>query len=178
MSEEIVTKVPYEEMDLDQRLTMVDLLVLELENVLTDGGVEVDAEGRETIVISQRDAYGLAMWREAGFHAVVIARKDLGAARAWAEARDIPFRVHTGAKAPALQAIIFEHESHPQKLCYLGAEMDDLPAMMIAGVAACTADAPRWVRGGSELVLESPGGAGAVRELVEHLLALRRAEGK
>lgn len=176
MSDEIAPKIPYEDLTLDQRLAMVDLLVLEMENVLTNGMVEVDPEGRENIAVSQRDGYALSMWREAGMKAVVIARKDLAAARAWAEARDITFRVHTGSKAPAVRAIVFENESHPQKMCYLGAEMDDLPAMMIAGVAACTADAPRWVKGGAELVLDSPGGAGALRELVEHLLALRRLE--
>lgn len=175
----ITPKRPREELDLEQRLSEIRLLVIEMEGALTDGTTTCDHQGRESITTCRADQLALAQWRQAGNLVVVVAREDLEAARAWCEKRGFTFRPHQGHnKAALMQTIIFEHELTPPQVCYLGAELDDLPAMMVAGVAAAPAGANPWAQGAAHLVLSAQGGAGAVRELVEQILERQHPERK
>ena len=63
----------------------------------------------------------------------------------------------------------------PEEVAFLGDDLQDLGAMLAAGVAATVADAPEEVRSRAHLVTKACGGRGAVRETVEILL---RAQGR
>ncbi len=172
---EFLPKVPDSEKSFEDRLDDLQLLVVEMEGVLSDGRVRTDADGQESIITCQRDALGLRNWMAEGNKAVVIARQGLEAAARWCAARDLPFLAHQQAgKNSLLTAIIFEHGLAPKNVCYMGSDIDDLPPMMVAGVAVCPSDADPWVKGGSHLALNSPAGGGAVRELVDMLLQRRQ----
>ena len=167
-------KAPQEEKDLDTLLAEIQLVVLEAEGVLTDGSTVCGPEGAESITTHRADALGLANWLESGGKAVVVAREELTAVEAWCQARGVTHRIHQGAKAPMMQMIIFEHQMEPRQVMYLGADLDDLPAMIIAGLAAAPSDAHNWVREAAHVQLSRPGGQGTVRELLD-LLAEKRS---
>jgi len=137
--------------------------------VLTDGSTVTGADGTESIVTHRADALGLANWLAVGGKAVVASRDDLKALEAWCRAKGITHRVHQGAKAPMMQMIIFEHQMEPRQVMYIGADLDDLPAMIIAGLAAAPSNAHNWTREASHIQLRNPGGRGAVRELLDLL---------
>lgn len=170
----ITPRVPQEEKSLEQRLSEVSILVMEMEGVLSDGRTLVDAQGKESIFIDRRDVLALKMWLKDGGKLVLLARTDLESAQAWCRKNGLDFLGHQGTKNRDLQSIIFQNGATPQDVCYLGSDLEDLPPLMIAGVAVCPADADVWVRDSSHLVLASGGGRGAVRELVDRLLAGRR----
>ena len=170
----ILSRVPQEDKSLEQRLSEVSILVMEMEGVLTDGRTLVDAQGRESIFIDRRDTLALKMWLKDGGKLVLLARTDLGIAHKWCRNHGLDFLGHQGAKNTALQSIIFQNTATPKDVCYLGWDLEDLPPAMIAGVAVCPADANVWVRDSAHLVLASPGGRGAARELIDRLLAGRR----
>ncbi len=170
----VTPRVPQEEKPLAQRMAEVTILVMEIEGVLTDGRSLIDAQGRESIFISQRDALALRMWLKDGYKLVLLARTGLTAAAEWCKKNDFPFLAHQGGKNSALQAVIFENAALPKDVCYLGWDLEDLPPMMIAGVAACPADADPWVSSSAHMVLEAGSGQGAAREMVDRLLAGRR----
>jgi 3-deoxy-D-manno-octulosonate 8-phosphate phosphatase (KDO 8-P phosphatase) len=170
----LVPKVPQEEKDLDTLLGEIELVVLEAEGVLTDGTTVCSQDGSESIKTHKADSLGLANWIELGGKAVVVAREELKAVEAWCQARGITHRVHQGPKAPMMQMIIFENQMEPRQVMYIGADLDDLPAMIIAGLAAAPSDAHNWAREGAHVQLTRPGGRGAVRELLD-LLAEKRS---
>ena len=169
-------KVPQEEKDLDTLLGEIELVVLEAEGVLTDGTTVTGPDGTESITTYQADALGLANWLAVGGKVVVVAREGLKAVEAWCQARGITHRIHQGAKAPMLQMIIFEHQMEPRQVLYIGADLDDLPAMIIAGLAAAPSDAHNWARNAAHVQLSNPGGRGAVRELVDMLAEKREIQ--
>ena len=171
----LTPRVIQENKSLEERLEEVSILVMEIEGVLTDGRTLVDAHGLESIFIDRRDALALKMWLKDGGKLVLLARSDLTAAQEWCRNHGLDFQGHQGAnKNTALQSIIFENAATPKTVCYLGWDLEDLPPAMIVGVAACPADANVWVRDSAHLVMASPGGRGAVRELIDRLLAGRR----
>ncbi len=171
-------QIPPESKSLDQMLEEVELLVLELEGTLTDGTVTVDHQGRESFRLSREDVIGLKTWLENQGKLVVVARQELSGARAWCRAMGFTYRPHQGVKNMLLPPIIMEHQLESPQVCYLGASLEDLPAMLGAGLAAAPAQAPVWVRDAVHLVLQRPGGAGAVHELVERLLDHKELAGR
>ncbi len=167
---EITPQKPMDEMTPSERLGLVKLLVMEFEGVVSDGRTQTDDQGRQSAATLRADELGLAAWLAEGNQAVVIARQGYAPARHWAQANRVTFREHTGQKNTCLQAIVFEHMSQPRHLCYVGCDLDDLPAMNIAGTAVAVAGANPWCQSAAHLVLSRPGGGGALRELIDLML--------
>ena len=170
----IIPQKPMDELTPTERLGLVKLLVMEFEGVVSDGRTHTDDQGRRSAATLRGDELGLAAWLAEGGQAVVIVRQGYEPARHWAKANGIALREHNGQKNACLQAIIFEHMGQPRQLCYLGCDLDDLPAMSIAGTAVAVAGADPWCQGAAHLVLSRPGGGGAVRELIDMMLINRQ----
>jgi len=82
-------------------------------------------------------------------------------------------RVFQGAqdKGAVLAAFLREEAIAAAEIAYLGDDVVDLPAMRLAGLAAAVGDAVPEVIEAADWVASAPGGRGAVRELVEFVLA-------
>jgi 3-deoxy-D-manno-octulosonate 8-phosphate phosphatase (KDO 8-P phosphatase) len=65
----------------------------------------------------------------------------------------------------------------PEHVAYLGDDLNDAPAMDLAGMVVCPSDAHPGVRNRADLVLEAPGGRGALREFADALLDRLRIDG-
>jgi YrbI family 3-deoxy-D-manno-octulosonate 8-phosphate phosphatase len=151
----------------------VDALVTDFDGVHTDDRVHVGVDGLELVTASRADGYGIEQLRTAGIpvlilskerHPVVAARaaklgvevlqgvdEKSGALRSWAESRGIPL----------------------SRIAYVGNDLGDLPALHIVGWPIAVADAQSIVTAASRVVLEHPGGHGAVREVADRILAAR-----
>jgi YrbI family 3-deoxy-D-manno-octulosonate 8-phosphate phosphatase len=73
-------------------------------------------------------------------------------------------------KLPAAQEMIRDCGLTPDKVCYIGDDLTDLPVIRHVGLGAAVSDATAEVRTAAALVTQLPGGRGAVRELVETIL--------
>jgi 3-deoxy-D-manno-octulosonate 8-phosphate phosphatase (KDO 8-P phosphatase) len=80
--------------------------------------------------------------------------------------------VHTGCKdkASALRAFAARYDLDLHRVCFMGDDVNDLPAMALAGVSAAPANAHATVLAVAAIVTERPGGSGAVRELIDRLV--------
>lgn len=74
-------------------------------------------------------------------------------------------------KAGALRAFAERHSLDLSEICFMGDDVNDLAAMKLAGLAAAPADARPAARSTADIVTLAPGGNGAVRELVDMVLA-------
>jgi 3-deoxy-D-manno-octulosonate 8-phosphate phosphatase (KDO 8-P phosphatase) len=74
-------------------------------------------------------------------------------------------------KAQAVCQIASQHQLQLSEICYIGDDVIDLPAMAAVGLAAAPADAQPGVRAKAHLVTSSKGGQGAVREVLDAILA-------
>lgn len=167
----LAPKVPLEEMTLEQRIGAAKLLMVELEGGLSDGMSYLAPDGKETLPLYRADILGLESWVAAGRLLVLVARPGLDAAEALARRLGALLRTSGGDKGILFKQAVWENQVSPHEAVYLGRDMDDLPALGLAGLAACPPEAPEWVRSVCHLVTEAPAGRGAVRELVDRLLA-------
>ena len=173
--EELIPKKPEDEKTVEERLGDIQMVVVELEGCLTDGSVITGPDGSQSMVTHASDLLSIKNWLSLGKQLVVIARAKFPAAPAWCELNNIPFRKHLGDKAAALHMIGIEFKIESQQVLYMGADMDDLKAMVTAGLSAAPCDAGTWVRDGVHLVTSAPGGKGAVAEVLEKIISAAEA---
>lgn len=152
----------------------IRLLVLDVDGVLTDGRVLYGVggeDGEEVKAFHTRDGAGLALWRDAGHATTFLTGRGGAAVRR--RARELRIeriweRVHD--KLAVLDEICEHHSVERHEIAGMGDDIVDLRWLSAVGFSACPADAARDVLDRVDHVTESPGGHGAVRDLVEHLL--------
>ncbi len=150
----------------------VTFLVLDVDGCMTDGAVALDHEGRETKRFNIKDGLGIRVWQDLGFGVAIITGRTSGSVAARARELGIE-RVTQGAKdkSRALEALLAEAGVPPEHVAAIGDDWNDLPLLERVGYPSCPADASAGLHGLVAYRCEAPGGRGAVRELIEHLLA-------
>jgi 3-deoxy-D-manno-octulosonate 8-phosphate phosphatase (KDO 8-P phosphatase) len=159
--------------DLAARCGPIELLVLDVDGVLTDGVIAIDDQGVETKHFHVRDGSALSLWRKAGRRAALLSGRRAAAVDRRAAELEIHAVIQGAAeKAGAFRGLLAAQGLDARQVCYMGDDLPDLPVLSAAGLglAACPADAAAEVRAAAHVVTQAPGGRGAVREIVELIL--------
>ena len=157
--------------DLYRRAERIRLLCLDVDGTLTDGRLVYDGEGRETKAFHVLDGLGMQLLEDHGVAvALVTARRS---AAVQARARDLGLQhVHTGVKdkAATLRLLCASLGLAANEVAHMGDDLPDLPALLLAGLAAAPANAHPWVAERVHFQSAARGGQGAVRELCDLIL--------
>ena len=158
------------------RASRIRLLVLDVDGVLTDGGLLYRASGEETKRFHVHDGLALVAAVKAGLQiAVLSGRASAAVTRRMAELGVTEVHQGVADKVAALEALRERLGLAPREVAVMGDDLPDLPAMSRAGLALAPANAVAEVRRAAHWVARRRGGDGAVREAVEMLLRARRA---
>lgn len=146
-------------------------IALDVDGVLTDGGVWWGPNGEEWKRFSFADIMGVSNACKAGLIVTLISGEDSPLVDRYAEKLHIR-HVIKGCrdKAAALRDFASAAGLDLTAICYMGDDINDLPAMRIAGHSAAPANAASAVLAQAGFIAKRPGGNGAVRELVEAIL--------
>jgi 3-deoxy-D-manno-octulosonate 8-phosphate phosphatase (KDO 8-P phosphatase) len=151
-----------------RRAARIQLLVFDVDGVMTDGGLYYGHDGEAFKRFDVKDGHGLVLARLTGLPAAILtARTSSIVAKRGKELGLI--RVFQGKKhkGPAFEALCREVGVAPGVTAYMGDDVSDLPAMKQAGLCACPQDARPEVLGAAHFVAQAKGGFGAVREFTE-----------
>jgi 3-deoxy-D-manno-octulosonate 8-phosphate phosphatase (KDO 8-P phosphatase) len=158
---------------LRQRCLAIDGLVLDVDGVLTAGGICYASHGdySEIKTFHVRDGSGLKLWHQAGKRSAIITGRSSNIVDVRAAELGV-HRVIQGAadKRLALRRLMEEWRLDPSAIAYVGDDVPDVEAMTLAGLAAAPADACSEARAAAHYIAPSPGGRGAVRAVVELVL--------
>jgi YrbI family 3-deoxy-D-manno-octulosonate 8-phosphate phosphatase len=157
------------------RLAAVRLVAMDVDGVLTDGGIWYTDRGDELKRFDVRDGQGLVLLRDAGVITAVITRRHSEIVERRARELGI-VEVHQDAadKGAVVQGILARHGVRAAHACYVGDDVGDLPAMATVGVPVAVADAVPAVTRAAIYVTRARGGRGAIRELCDLILSARR----
>lgn len=148
------------------------LLLLDVDGVLTDGGLHYGEGGEVLKRFHTLDGHGLKLLARAGIQVGVISGRDSPALRQRLAALGIQHaRLGTEDKLPAAQALLRQLAVGWPQTAVMGDDWPDLPLLHHAGLACAPANAHAEVRALAAHVTTLAGGAGAVRELCDLLLA-------
>jgi len=153
-------------------MAAIKAIALDFDGVLTDGGFWWGPDGAEWKRLSFADVMGVSLARQAGLLVTVISGEDSPLVDRFAAKMGLA-DITKGCKdkAAALAAFARRHQLPLAEICFMGDDVNDLAAMQAAGMAAAPADARPAARRQADLVTSAPGGNGAVRELVDLILA-------
>jgi 3-deoxy-D-manno-octulosonate 8-phosphate phosphatase (KDO 8-P phosphatase) len=157
--------------ELNRRCRPIEILILDVDGVLTDGSIIFDDHGVETKRFHVRDGAGVAFWRLLGKKTAIVTgrRSPVVEVRA-ADMKIDMVRQGEGNKLSAVQQLVASQGLRLEQACFMGDDLQDLPALRIVGLAATVADACEEVISAAHYVSRASGGRGAVRELVEVVL--------
>lgn len=151
-------------------------IVLDVDGVLTDGGVWWGPNGEEWKRFCFADIMGVSLARKAGLIVALISGEDSPLVDRFAAKMGI-IDIEKGCKdkARALRAFTERRGLGLDEVTFMGDDVNDLAAMRLAGLAAAPANAVPAVLAEAAFVASKHGGTGAVRELVDAILAGRQA---
>jgi 3-deoxy-D-manno-octulosonate 8-phosphate phosphatase (KDO 8-P phosphatase) len=149
-------------------------LAIDVDGVLTDGGLWWGPNGEEWKRFCFADIMGVSLARRAGFILALISGEDSPLVDRYAEKMLINHLVKgCRDKATAVRDFASAAGVTLAEICFMGDDVNDLPAMAISGFSAAPANAAAVVLERVNFVTKAAGGNGAVRELVDALLAAR-----
>lgn len=149
------------------------VVVTDFDGVHTDDSAWVDAAGTEHVRVSRSDGMGVALLRRAGVPVLILSTEQNAVVRARAEKLQVEVIHGVDDKATVLRQWATDRGIDLAETAYLGNDVNDLPAMALVGWPVAVADARPEVVAAARVVLTRPGGAGAVRELADRVLAAR-----
>jgi 3-deoxy-D-manno-octulosonate 8-phosphate phosphatase (KDO 8-P phosphatase) len=163
--------------DLRTRLSRIRGIVLDVDGVLTDGSMTFDENGREWKTFDVKDGLGLVLLRDLGYKlGVISSRMSKVVAHRCAELKIPEENVLQGErdKVAAFDLLAKRWSLDAFEIVAVGDDLPDLGMLRRAGVGAAPSNAVQIVREAAALQLTKPGGAGAVRELCDLILEVRR----
>lgn len=151
-------------------LSNIQLLILDIDGVLTDGGIIRDDAGQQIKRFHVRDGAGIVLWRRLQKDVAIITGKESNVVAYRAEELGIDnVYQNVGNKLDAYNQVKEELGVKDNEIAYVGDDLPDLPVMRRVGVAIAVADAVEEVRAVAKYVTKYPGGYGAVRDAIEFL---------
>lgn len=158
-------------MDLEQRCQPIELILSDVDGVLTDGRVIYNNQGIETKSFYIRDGMGIKLWQKAGYRFGVLTQRSSQVVKLRSAELDIAI-VRQGAqdKLATLGELLEDLGLTMEQACYIGDDLPDLPAVRAVGLGVAVADACPELRDAAAYITQTPGGFGAVRETVEMIL--------
>ncbi|MGW7358077.1 cytidylyltransferase domain-containing protein [Streptomyces sp. NPDC054802] len=148
----------------------VDAVVLDFDGTQTDDRVLIDADGREIVAVHRGDGLGVAHLRKAGLELLILSTEQNPVVAARAHKLKIPVLHGIDRKDLALKQWCEERGLAPERVLYVGNDVNDLPCFHLVGWPVAVASAHDSVRAAARAVTATPGGEGAVREIASWLL--------
>ena len=155
----------------------VDVVVTDFDGVHTDDSALVDSHGTESVRVSRADGLGVERLRAAGVPLLIVSKETNPVVRARAAKLGVEVMSGVERKAEVVLRWLAEHDVAPDRVAYVGNDLNDLDVMAFVGWPVAVADARPEVRRAARLVLDTPGGSGAVRELCDLVLSARSGAG-
>jgi 3-deoxy-D-manno-octulosonate 8-phosphate phosphatase (KDO 8-P phosphatase) len=170
----VPNKIKLEKKELAERASQVSLLLLDVDGVLTDGRLYFGPSGETLKAFFVRDGYGLKLWHQAGFRSGIISGRDSDIVSLRGRELGIKF-IKQGCeeKHIALEEIISEAGVPTGQCAFIGDDTLDIEVFDRVGLSVAVADAHEDVRRAADYITKAAGGRGAVREVIDILLATR-----
>ena len=150
----------------------ITLLVMDVDGVLTDGGIIINEDGTESKRFNVKDGAWLRIWQRQGFKTAIITGRQCVAVEHRAKQLEIDHvyqRAHN--KLVALEQLVGASGVPLDQMAYIGDDVMDIPVVRRVGFGVAVGDAVTALRDRADYVTDKGGGQGAVQELIEHMLS-------
>ena len=153
------------------KLNKINLVIFDVDGVLTDGGLYIDINGNLQKKFDVKDGLGMKLLQHYGIELAFISGGSSGAANFRAKQLNIKYCL-TGVKnkLEAVNIIQKELNIKPSETAFLGDDLNDLVVKKLVSLLIVPSDGCKSIINNADLILSKRGGHGAVREFSERLL--------
>ena len=157
--------------DLGKKMKKIKMVIFDVDGVLTDGQIVLDHEGQEIKKFDVQDGFGIVLLRKVGIKTAIISARQSPAVTVRAEDLKID-RIYQDAypKLEAYRKLLEEFHLKDEEVCFIGDDLPDLAVLKQAGFSVAVKNAVKEIKGAADYVTKNPGGAGAIREVIEMIL--------
>lgn len=148
----------------------IDAVVLDFDGTQTDDRVLIDSDGREFVSVHRGDGLGIAALRKSGLKMLILSSEQNPVVAARARKLQLPVLHGIDRKDLALKQWCEEQGIAPERVLYVGNDVNDLPCFALVGWPVAVGSAHDVVRGAARAVTTVAGGDGAVREIASWIL--------
>jgi 3-deoxy-D-manno-octulosonate 8-phosphate phosphatase (KDO 8-P phosphatase) len=154
-----------------ERFASIELLILDVDGVLTDGRIIYTDAGHEIKAFHVRDGTGIKVWRLSGKKSAILTGRSspIVNRRAAELGIDVVSQGHD-KKLEGFRRILSETGLRADQVCMVGDDLPDLPVLRECGIGVAVANAAPELKAMAAYVTSLPGGDGAVREVIEWLM--------
>ena len=160
---------------MEEKAAKIKLLFLDVDGVMTDGRIIMNARGEEIKAFDAKDGQGLKMLISSGVEVAIISGRKSPVLEH--RARDLGIDglyQGVGDKGALCKKLIEKKGLEKEQVCSMGDDVPDLAMFGESGLCIAVADAVKEIRGAADFITKSRGGRGAVREVCEWLLKCQR----
>lgn len=152
-------------------LKQIQLLIMDVDGVMTDGGIIVHSDGSESKRFCVYDGHRIRMWHRAGRTSAIISGRQSEATAIRAQQLEVR-HVYQGCteKISAFEGLLNTLRLKAEQTAYIGDDLMDMPLLRRAGFGIATANAVSELKQCADWVTARPGGDGAVGEAIEYIL--------
>jgi len=152
-------------------LADIQVLVIDVDGVLSDGKIVINGDGSESKSFSTLDGHGIRLWQRAGLKVAFLSGRASEPTRYRAQELEVDYVFQDcHNKLDALQKFLEQVGLSPDRIAYIGDDLPDLPVIRYVGFGVAVANAVDEVKQYADYVTTRPGGSGAVREVIEYIL--------
>ncbi|MGE4318092.1 MAG: KdsC family phosphatase [Deferribacterales bacterium] len=150
---------------------MIKALILDVDGVLTDGGIIYDENGLETKRFDVKDGLGIKLAQHSGIEVVVISGRKSKVTELRCRELGIK-RYYTGIKdkTECYKSLKDELGITDSETAFMGDDLNDLKLLKLVGFSATVSDSFDYIKSEVDYVTQKKGGQGAVREFIEQIL--------
>ena len=154
-----------------KKAAKVQLLISDVDGVLTDGSITYTGSGEEIKSFSVLDGLGIKLLMEAGIRFCIISARSSGATKRRAEELGVDLLFQgVEQKLPLLKSLLNEFGLSPEEVAYVGDDLVDLPLLRSVGLAITVPNCAKELRDFCHYMTKAMGGKGAIREVAELIL--------
>lgn len=158
-------------MSIESKASRIKLVLFDVDGVLTDGRVQLHADGSESKTFFIRDGIAMIWAQRAGIKVGLLSARLAPTTPVRAAQLGITLVYHgVASKLATYEQILVEHHLTDDDVAYMGDDLVDLAVLARAGLSACPSDAVADVRERAHWTSRFPAGSGAARELIEVIL--------
>ena len=154
-----------------EKVEKIKLLIMDVDGVLTPGYILISSTGSEIKVFDVQDGLGIMLWRKAGLKSAIVTAGRAPAVKYRAECLKVDkVYQHAMNKLIAYGKLKKFFNVSDNQICFIGDDLIDIPILKRVGFSCVVPNGHHDVKGYASYICKTPGGKGAVREVIDLIL--------
>ncbi len=150
---------------------MIELIVLDVDGCMTDGGIVYTNSGDELKAFNVKDGFAIVQWMRLGKKVAIITGRESKIVERRAKELGIEYLYQcVKRKDEVIEALVKELGIALSNVAAIGDDLNDYRMLQKVGLSFAPLDAVEYIKKSVDVILQKKGGDGVVREMIEHLL--------